>query len=668
MELFKKKFIEDAADLIMDLERKLLELEKNPEEKNLIQEIFRVMHTLKGVSSMYGFDHVMELTHRLETIYDFIRNDELAVSREILNISLASVDHLRYLLQNEDGNDESSRKKHEILLRDVDSVVKQTKKDIKKIKPDKKIASNGSSIGVKTYFILFEPDDNIVNRGISIQAIFDELGTLGQTRSIPRSQKAEKLGNKQKFYIYWELFLVTESDITAVNDVFIFVEEEVKVELVSQRNLFDSPVFVKKITELSELPEPIELSELKKIITVLSDVLDNQCVDKPTNGSQQEHVTTSIKVSSEKLDELMNLVSELVTTKAELSLLAQQIKNPRLEAVAEKVEKLSKQFRDNALNIRLIPINHLIPGFNRMVRDLSHDLGKNVQLLVEGGDTELDKTIIDSISNPLMHIIRNGVDHGIEAEDVRVLKGKPAQGTILLKAINQGSNVLIQISDDGAGINLLKVRQKAISKGMIAEDSIISDQELLNITFTPGFSTADYVTEVSGRGVGLDVVKQKVANIRGEVELESKQDIGTTIFIKLPQTLSIVDTLLVRVDTSHFLIPLVVVSYCSEAYHNFFTETFNKRIELDGTLVPFVYLRNEFELHENIPEIERIVVIKFEGKLIALIVDEIVGEHQAVLKPLGDVFHKQDLISGASILGDGSVALVIDTNRLIKQM
>jgi two-component system chemotaxis sensor kinase CheA len=388
---------------------------------------------------------------------------------------------------------------------------------------------------------------------------------------------------------------------------------------------------------------------------------------KETGTHHAEAVASSIRVASDKLDSLMNLVSELVTTQARLSLFSEQNPLPELIAIAENVEKISRQLRDNTFSICLIPLETVVTRFQRLVRDLSHELGKEVVFLTEGTDTELDKTIIENLADPLLHILRNSIDHGLETAEERRKKGKPVQGTILLKAFYSGAHVHIQIKDDGAGIDVRKVREKALSRGLIHADAVLTEKEIFDLLFVPGFSTAARVTDVSGRGVGMDVVRRKIADLRGEVEVQSAVNKGTTITIKLPLTLSILDGLLVRIAGTHFIIPLSVVGKCYEVAHHKLVSCFNNLLVLDGEQVPFFYLRHEFGMDGEAPAIEQVVVVQYDDKRVGLSVDAIVGEYQAVLKPLGKLYRKQDMMSGATILGDGTIALVMDINKIIRQ-
>jgi two-component system chemotaxis sensor kinase CheA len=337
-----------------------------------------------------------------------------------------------------------------------------------------------------------------------------------------------------------------------------------------------------------------------------------------------------------------------------------------LIAIGENVQKLSRQLRDIAFSIVLIPIENLLTRFQRLVRDLSQELKKEVNFIAEGTDTELDKTIIENLTDPLMHILRNSLDHGIEDPDIRVKLGKPRQGTIMLKAFYSGANVHIQIFDDGAGIDPEKIRQKAISKGIISTDTPYTTKDIMDLLFLPGFSMAINVTDVSGRGVGMDVVRRKIADIRGEVEIDSKIGQGTTITIKLPLTLSIIDGLLVKIMETFYVLPLTSVDKIYATQHNKLVNRYNQLIAFDGQQIPFFYLRNEFGFEENNVDSEQVVVVRYEDKRIGLAVDSVIGEYQAVLKPLGKHYKNQEIISGATILGDGTIALVIDTNKAIK--
>jgi len=405
-----------------------------------------------------------------------------------------------------------------------------------------------------------------------------------------------------------------------------------------------------------------QVAEVKGII----EKREKKPVDKTTITTKESSIS-SIRVSSDKLDLLMNLVSELVTTQARLSLYTESDTRTELIAISENVQKLTRQLRDIAFSIVLIPIENMLTRFQRLVRDLSNELKKDVNFVIEGAETELDKTIIENLADPLMHILRNSMDHGIEDPETRVKAGKLRQGKILLKAFYSGANVHIQVSDDGSGIDPEFIKSKAIAKGIISPDAVLSRKDILDLIFIPGFSTAEKITDLSGRGVGMDVVRRKISDIRGEVEVESEAGKGTTLTIKLPLTLSIIDGLLVRICNTHYIIPLTVVDKIYAVEHRKLMKAFNNVLILDGEQIPFFNLRQEFNEPESDALMEEVVVVRFEDKQVGIAVDTVIGEYQAVLKPLGKHYKRQEIISGATILGDGTIALVLDPNKTIKQ-
>ncbi len=672
MDNFKKKFIEEATDLIDGLEKALLLLEQNTEDAGLIQQVFRVMHTLKGNSSMFGFELIDRYTHNLETVYDLIRTKKLKLSRDVLDVTFASVDHLKQLLDESNYNDADFITLHNSLISRVSKIINAEISNETTNESSKQDIAINASKEEFTYYIRFEPFTDIFKNGTNPLYLIDEIHSLGKAKVFAHLNRIPLLNeiDPLQCYTYWEIVLVTSFDVAALNEVFIFVEGESKIEIqrVSDEDLLVGEFFTSELTRIAKIHKEIGLATTLKVAeTAKKRFLQSKAatIKKEKVGLKDASIT-SIRVSSEKLDSLMNLVSELVTTQARLSLFAEQNNIPEVTSISENVQKLSRQLRDTAFTIVLIPIEHMLTRFQRLVRDLSNDLKKDVVFITEGAETELDKTIIESLSDPLMHIIRNSLDHGIEETQERIKKGKPKQGKITLKAFYSGANVHIQISDDGAGIDPDMIREKAITKGIISPDKKLTNKEILDLVFLPGFSTAKKVTDVSGRGVGMDVVKRKIADIRGEVEIESEFGKGTTIIIKLPLTLSIIDGLLVKVDETHYVLPLSAVDKFYAVDNKDIYDKFNNVLVLEGKQVPFFNVRKEFELPSSTQEIEQVVVVNFEENHVGLIVDYVVGEYQAVLKPLGRHYKKQEMISGATILGDGSIALVLDTNKIIK--
>ncbi len=677
MEQFRAKFIEDATDLLNDLENDLLVLEETPNNSEMLEEVYRVMHTLKGVSAMYGFEYIGNLTHDLESIYDYVLKGKVELTTEILTLTLDALDVIRKLLQKEDPYQDTLDAYYDTLER-IKIVILQIQAQIASevtIETEQKESQNDEDNNnkIKTYYLLFKPDSSLFKRGVNPYAIIEELCELGECKVISHSANVPKINliDPLLCYYHWEIFLATNASFEEIEDVFIFVPEEYKIHKLFGQNLLHNAAFINKVESTCYEQESLDFIELQEFIANLKipHITANSKKKKEANTSStfSDKNTSSIKVSSEKLDDLMNLVSELVTSKAEISLIAKELKTPKLTRVAEKFDKLSRLFRDTVLDIRLVPVDTMLVRFKRLVRDLSQEFSKEIIFTTEGTETEIDKTIIAKLANPLMHIFRNSIDHGIEPKEERIARGKPKQGKIHLAAHYSGANVIIRITDDGRGLNAEKIRNKAIEKGLILPETQLTEKEIINLVFTSGFSTADKVSEISGRGVGMDIVRKRIGEVRGEVEIQSEQNIGTTITIKLPLTLSIVDTLLVKIANSHYLIPLTIINHSSEIRMSEINTTNNNRIVLDNEMVSYINLRKEFEIHEAYPEVSRIVVINYDDRKVALLVDVIIGEHQAVLKPLGEVFKKQEMISGASILGDGSVALVLDTDKLIKQ-
>lgn len=678
---FKKKFIEEAVDLIDELEKAVLELEDNSNDLDIVQRIFRIMHTLKGNSSMFGFEQIDRFTHHMETIYDQVRSGEREVTQDTLDATLRSVDHLKNLLDEAGNESPQLMQEQETLMTQMDAIIEgrtPVKAETKKTQPtdsrtEAPVNSQPSDTGKKnfeTFFIRYAPVTDIFNNGTNPLYQVDELQALGVAKIKVHFEKVPPLAEIEPSFCYtsWEIVLATDKGKNAIDDVFIFVESDsdLDIQRLDEGNLLENPTFVADLDNLWAKQATPDLEEIRKILPT-HEVQQQQDVSTPVRQVASKNVAiSSIRVASEKLDELMNLVSELVTTQARLTLFAEENDLPGLTVISENVQKLSRQLRDIAFSIVLIPIENLITRFHRLVRDLSQGLHKDVRFITEGSDTELDKTIIEGLADPLMHILRNSLDHGIEDAATRKRAGKPAQGTVRLKAFYSGTNVMIQVSDDGAGIDPASVHQKAVEKGIIPVDRKLSKRDTLDLVFMPGFSTAKKVTDVSGRGVGMDVVKRKISELRGEVELDSERGVGTTITIKLPLTLSIIDGLLVKVDETSYVIPLSAVDKIYAVEHEKVINQFNDVVVLDGKQIPFFNLRKEFALPETTLAMEQVIVVHFEERKVGFVVDTVVGEYQAVLKPLGRHYKNQDMISGATILGDGTVALVMDTNRIIK--
>jgi len=527
MDSFQKKFIEEATDLINNLEEAVLALEKDITNTELIAEVFRIMHSLKGGGGMFGFEDISNFTHNLEAIYDELRSGKLQVTDDLLSITFSSVDHLRSLLDPEALKDKQTSKNHDILLSRVDKILKSvdraSSKDV-----DSELDSDIEE-KLQTFYVYFAPNESIMDNGTNPLYLIEELCSFGTSIVFPRTNKIPMLSryNFSKCYTAWEVFLVSSENINSIQDVFIFVEDESELEVtkIADFDTLTNDLFTKNIHSLYNQKNHFDPTIIKSLVDeVLEEKKSKEVnVNEKLKIFTKENVISSIRVSSDKIDQLMNLVSELVTTQASLSLYVEENQVYALNQLSENIENITRQLRDTAFSISLIPIETMLTRFHRLIRDLSSEFKKNIEFITEGAETELDKTLIQGLTDPLMHIIRNSVDHGIEPETERVEKGKTPQGMIYLKAFYSGANVVLKIQDDGRGIDIEKVRQKAIDKELISAEAKYSNKEILDLVFIAGFSTAQNITDVSGRGVGMDVVKRKIDEIRGTVDLESKE-------------------------------------------------------------------------------------------------------------------------------------------------
>jgi len=677
MEEFKKKFIEDAKELVNKLEQDLLFLDKQGAEKKVIESVFRGMHTLKGTAGMYGFDKIGELTHALENVYDEIRSEKLILDKEILHNSFSGVDLINYLLNSNDKlNSELDKEfKHILDFSSMESLDNYTSAP--------SLESTNSTRSKNLYYILFEPSIETFKRGVNLEATLEEFNDIGayylkvNKESIPRVSEIDPT----EFYLKWEILVVAEVKEN-IEDIFMFfLEDEFTIleiettQKLSQNKSLKSLLSVlyskdniqNHLNELSEIVSKIYKSETP---TAEDLNLDEQKRKKSFNLVNQflnkASTQDTVRVPSSKLDDLMNLVSELVIMGSRLELKNEINDFTEMDEMVEDLNKISRNFRDIVLNIRLVPLNTIMVRLNRLVHDLANDLGKNINFVVEGADTELDKTIINNLEGPLMHIIRNSIDHGIETVEERKQKGKKEEGIVRFIAFYSGTNVFIQVQDDGKGIDTDMIRKIAIKKGFIDASDKLSKKEIYSLIFLPGFTTSEKVTEISGRGVGMDVVRQNIADLRGEIEIDSEIDLGTSVTLKLPLTLSIIDSLLVEVNKQPYIIPQSFINSCEIISEEKKITKIQNNYEHNGKLIPLIRLADVLKLDYSAEVNSRIIVIQYSEKFYALEVDKIIGEHQAVIKPLGALFENSKLFSGATILGDGNLAFILDIINLVK--
>ena len=688
----KEVFREEARELLADLERSLLELEDNPDDAEHIGQAFRALHTIKGSGSMFGFDEIVAFAHELETLFDFVRNGKVPVTKELIDVTLASGDLLLKMLDS--GDENVGRHDTGPILARLKTLMPEgaaspghspEKREKEKTKPD---AGGGSQA---TYRIRFRPSPNILKTGTDPMLLIEELRRLGECRVVVQTEAVPELEtlDPEACYLYWDVILTTKQGINAIRDIFIFVEgdSEVRIDKIDESGL-EGEAGYKKLGEILIERGDLAPDDLAEALTrtrrlgealieaglvdrgkVVSALVEQQFVREKRKGAAESGAASaSIRVPSRKLDKLADLIGELVTLQARLSRFSLVNGGPELSAASEGLEHLTEELRDTIMSARLVPMETVFAKLRRTVRDLSGELGKEVELVTEGAETELDKSLIEKLGDPLMHIVRNSMDHGIGLPGERDAQGKPRKGTIHLTAAHSGASVLIKVEDDGRGLDAAAIRAKAVEKGLIQQGAELSEKEIFQLIFASGLSTAKEVTKLSGRGVGMDVVKRNIESLRGAIDIESRKGKGTTIAIRLPLTLAIIDGLLVRIAEEHFVIPLSIVEECVELARAQAGQNGKRLANVRGELVPYISLREFFGIGGAPPGMEQIVITQTEGKRVGFLVDQVIGENQTVIKALGGAFKGADWVSGATILGDGSVALIIAAGQISGRM
>ena len=649
-EQFKQSFREEAREILVDLESALLELNKNNSDIELVGRIFRGLHTIKGSGAMFGFERMASFTHDLETAFDEVRNGRLTITAELIDLTLSALDQIRAMLDEGIGAAHADSAACERILAEVRRIARL--RDAQAPETMAAPAPLSAAKGIeRSWHIRFFPGPEFLRNGANPLLLLNELASLGGLSVRAVMDCVPPLGemDPERCYIGWEMVLITSEDKDAMHDVFIFVEDMCELE-------FD--------------PEEISIPSAEADAAAQSDKVARGLEEsRSQTGGRRSYDkadnATSLRVPAAKLDQYVDLVGELVTVQARLSEMAVRRDDLEISQVSEEIERLTSSLRENSMNIRMLPIRATFEKFRRLVHDLARDLGKDVELTLEGADTELDKTVIDQLSDPLMHLIRNSMDHGIGTRSARTAQGKRGTATIHLSAKHSGASVLISVSDDGRGIDAEAVRARAIEKGLVAAGDPLNEQQIYALLFQPGFSTAKQVTDVSGRGVGMDVVKQRVESLRGMIDVASKKGVGTTVTLRLPLTLAIIDGLLVEVGEASFVLPLANTLECIEL-----SEADTKRangkhlVDVRDELIPYIRLRERFHVTGARPAIEQIMVVETSEGRYGFVVDGVVGNCQTVIKNLGRFYRHVQVVSGATILGNGTVALILDPERL----
>ncbi|MFO0368036.1 MAG: chemotaxis protein CheA [Acidobacteriota bacterium] len=630
-------FCEEARDLLSDLEAALLQLENDPEDQETIGSVFRAMHTIKGSGAMFGFDAVANFTHNIESVYELVRSGGLLVSPALISLTLRARDHILHLLEATVSGAALDQATGNGILRDLEKVVGVSHPEA--ASPVARGSASPAISGAENvYSIRFVPPSDVFLRGTNLLPLFAELGSLGDLTVTADTAALPSLGalEPDRCYLAFTMQLRSTGSVNDIRDVFLFVDEG----------------------------DSLTITMLAGVTAQAGPASPAAPTGAATATAAAKPVTSSLRVSANKLDELINIVGELVTMQARLSRFAVDSGEIEISYIAEETERLTNLLRDNTMSIRMIPIEATFARYRRLVRDLAAELGKEIELITEGGETELDKSLIDQIADPLVHIIRNSVDHGIESPADRRRAGKPSCGRLVLSAAHTGSQVLIRITDDGRGIDPGRVRAKAIEKGLIDPHAELTEAEVFALIFRTGFSTAATVSSVSGRGVGMDVVKRNVEAMRGTIELASTPGRGTVITLQLPLTLAIIDGLLVRVSSQHFVFPVAQVLECMEMN---VADVHGRRrgfIEVRDKLVPLIFLHEFFQLSAESVTRSHILVAHTSLGHFGFVVDEVIGDHKTVIKQLGPLYRKVEGLAGSTILSDGGIALILDSDRL----
>lgn len=672
----QQTFIVEARELLQAMEESLLQLESEPGDVDAIGAVFRAAHTIKGSAGLFGLTPIVSFTHIVEDVLDRLREGSVSVDAQLIAVLLKSGDHMLELIDVVASRGEQLQPpalEREAALRQALQVYQA---------PDTaQAADEAAATGVTdgeeveaSWHISLRFGVDVFRNGMDPLSFLRYLNTLGQmvkVTTVTDSIPAVESWDPESCHLGFEIEFRSAAGHAAINEVFDFVREDCAVEitLIDQVEADAEPVGTELVSqnERSTVVASGELLGDQRAVPREPGIAT--VVDRPQSGDQKSKDGRYVRVNADKLDELINLVGELVIASAGASLLAKSCDNDPLQEASSTVSGLVEQILDGALHLRMIPIGDTFNRFRRVVRDVSQELGKDIDLIINGAETELDKTVVEKIGDPLMHLLRNSMDHGIESAEARRAAGKPAKGHLSLNAYHDSGSIVIEIADDGAGLNRERILDKAQQRGLVAAGASLTDQEIYNLIFEPGFSTAEAVTNLSGRGVGMDVVKRNITLLRGTVDLDSQPGQGTIVRIRLPLTLAIINGFLVGIDQSTYVIPLDMVQECIELdEQDRQTSRDNGYLDLRGEVLPLVYLREHFNHEGPAARRQNVVVVRYAEHKAGLVVDDLLGEFQTVIKPLGKLFGALRGISGSTILGSGAVALILDIPALLNQI
>jgi two-component system chemotaxis sensor kinase CheA len=659
-------FRQEASELFETLEAALLDLCQRPDDRELVDSAFRALHTIKGSGAMFGFDKVASFTHEFETAFELVRKGEIKPTHELISVALAAKDYIRALIEAPETTDSIIG---DAILDDLRRFVAPGAPAIRITPPGAPAAAENASAGWQLHL---EFDSQILCNGSNPLDLLDDLCKLGPCFAVPVTDDIPMIEELEPEYCYlkWDVTLHSDCDKAAIDDVFMFVVDEMKLTLVPLAHV-ELPAPSALLQEMVSEAAPVEAAPIAPDAPVKAEPVARRDEPKQNETKREEakrgeeRGIATVRVQAERLDELMDRVGELVIAQARLSQLAASGSDLSIKMIAEEIERLASSLRDTTMGARMVPIGSLFGRFRRLVHDLSRDLNKPVEFVTSGEDTELDKTMIECLADPLVHLIRNAIDHGIESTEARNAAGKTEQGRIELQAVHSGAQVLVTVRDNGGGLNTARIRAKAEEQGLIAPGATLSDSEIHQFLFHPGFSTAQTVSALSGRGVGMDVVKRTIENMRGSIDLSTRPGQGTTVTLRLPLTLAIIEGLLIRVGEGRYIIPLSAVEECVELTPEDQRSRGRNFLNVRGNLVPFLRLR-EILLAPGAAEAHQKTIIISTGETrVGLVADQIIGNHQTVIKSLSKLHSDVTIFSGATILGDGTAALILDVAQLV---
>jgi two-component system chemotaxis sensor kinase CheA len=689
-------FIAESEEVLRDLESGLLACSQGPADAETINRIFRAVHTLKGSAGIFGFNGIVAFVHGAETTLDQVRQGHIPMDPVLVSVLLRCKDHIEFLLKSIGaGPDSPAYDPTHTRGAELSAALRELAGDLSGVKPSAAAVAppmrmappNVGRTEPNQWHISVRFGPEVLTAGMDPISFLRYLGSFGQLLSvtlITAALPAAASMNPEHCYLGFELGFRTAAGREKIESAFEFVKEDCTLRLLPpgsshsdySKLLQDAGVEVAGIrdiltacaglsgADLEPLLKPTEAGTGQMPSPALQSAASARMPDGAAPGkhaaSAMDHRT--LRVAAQKLDSLITHIGELITAAASANLTARRSGNAALQESTARVSALIEQVREGALQLRMIKIGGTFSRFQRVVHDVSAELGKQIQLVVSGEDAELDKTVVEQIADPLTHLVRNAIDHGIESAALRTERGKPLSGTIRLNAFHDSGSIVIEVSDDGGGLKRDRILAKAQERGLIEAGRVLNDSEIFALIFEPGFSTAETVTNLSGRGVGMDVVKRNITALRGTVNIRSTEGVGTTIAVRLPLTLAIINGFQVAVGNSIFVLPLESVEECIE----FSTANGHHFTSLRGGVLPYIHLRQLFATSATATRRQSIVVINHAGQRAGLVVDGLLGEFQTVIKPLGRMFRQVECISGSSVLGTGDVALILDVPALIQ--